>query len=343
MLSDELKRCTPERAQAVFERALTRSEDLINKAGQLINEFSTTNGLDTSCICFVAVGSIGRKEALEASDFDLIPIAASREKLEYFQPYDKLLRDALIDRLCVKVSRGEDLTKAASVCELTEPDCIGGIKDSSGALTKRILVLTESQQVSGGLSIECIRRSILDAYAKEDRTSGRHVLSFCNDIARYYKTLCIEYKAKIDDEEKDWCTRNIKLRYSRKFWYFANILAIAMIAEIYPLGSDAYVDELLNVFNVPPIERMTMALCKVQPMELGRLLESYSMFLQFMSRPENRAALASVEHDKRYEMELANPFPAMKFNSDIMHSMMTSVLDGLSSSMRNRVISWFLL
>jgi hypothetical protein len=89
--------------------------------------------------------------------------------------------------------------------------------------------------VSGSLEIEAIRRRILEAYA-EERTSGRHVLSFCNDIARYYNTLCIEYKAKIDEEGKDWCTRNMKLRHSRKLWYFSNILSIVNVSEAHPLG-----------------------------------------------------------------------------------------------------------
>jgi hypothetical protein len=177
--------------------------------------------------------------------------------------------------------------------------------------------------VSGSLEIEAIRRRILEAYA-EERTSRRHVLSFCNDIARYYNTVCIEYKAKIDEEGKDWCTRNVKLRHSRKLWYFSNILSIVNVSEAHPLGSDAYVNALLKVFNDSPVERITSALSKLQPIEVGHLLENYATFLQFMSKLENRQGLAVVEHDNRYEMELGNPFPAMKFNSDLMHRNMTA-------------------
>ena len=162
-------------------------------------------------------------EALEASDFDFVPVTWDDATLKAYVSHDRPLRDELRKGLGVKVSAGQDLTSPVSITSLVEPDCIGGTKDNSGALTKRILILTESRQVAGGFDLGEIRRALLDAYASEDRTSGRHVLSLCNDIARYYKTLCIEYKAKIDDEEKDWCTRNMKLRHSRKFWYFANI------------------------------------------------------------------------------------------------------------------------
>jgi hypothetical protein len=104
-----------------------------------------------------------------------------------------------------------------------------------------------------------------------------------------------------------------------------------------------YVNALLKVFNDSPVERITSALSKLQPIEVGHLLENYATFLQFMSKLENRQGLAVVEHDNRYEMELGNPFPAMKFNSDLMHRNMTAILDGLSASMRDRIISWFLL
>jgi hypothetical protein len=342
MPSDELKQCTPDRAFATLQRAAVHSQDLIQRARQIVNSFCV-NKLDAVNICFVVVGSVGRHEALEASDFDFIPVAQSNADLESYRPLDAPLREALSVELNAKVSKGEDLTKAISINDLTDADCIGGSKDGSGALTKRILILTESQQVFGGLHIDEIRRSILQAYANEDRTSGRHVLSFCNDIARYYKTLCIEYKAKIDDEEKDWCTRNMKLRHSRKVWYYSNILSIAKVAEEYPRGSEGYVDALLKMFEVPPVERIILSIGKMQPIETGRLLENYAFFLQFMSKAKNRAALAVVDHDKRYEMELGNPFPAMKFNSDVMHANMISILDGLPASMRDRVVSWFLL
>lgn len=343
MLSEDLKRCTPARAIETLQRATQHSDRLIGAAANSIKAFFQSKGASLDGLCFVVVGSVGRKEALEASDLDFVPVAGTGAILATYSALDADLRKAIAADLKIKVSKGEDLTKSVTLTELTEADCIGGNKDSSTALTKRILILTESAPITGNLSINTIRRAILDAYAKEDRTSGRHVLSFCNDVARYYKTLCIEYKAKIDDEEKDWCTRNMKLRHSRKIWYFANILSIVKVAEDHPLGSDKYVDGLLVDFEAPPVERLVRALSKTQPMELGRLLESYAMFLQFMSKADNRDALTKVQHDKRYEMELGNPFPAMKFNSDVLHKNMTAVLDGVSASMRDRIISWFLL
>src|SRR5208283_74472 len=126
---------------------------------------------------------------------DIIPVLKSNETSARFATHDKDIRALLHDNLEIKVSKGDDLTRFAEIGEFTDPDTIGGDKDDSTRLTKRILVLTEGRQAGGNYSLQEIRRQILCAYAGAERTRGRHVLSFCNDVARYYRTLCIEYKA----------------------------------------------------------------------------------------------------------------------------------------------------
>jgi hypothetical protein len=338
----ELKRILKGDAYSTIARAQEHSLSVLERTRKLVSEFSESKSLRLDNICFVVVGSLGRLEALEASDLDLIPICKSANDLQEYGHHDKELRKHLLAGLGVKVSRGEDLTKATSLEELIGPECIGGSKDDSGRLTKRVLVLTESRQAGGGYPLSDLRKEIVDAYAKEDRTSGRHVLSLCNDFARYFKTLCIEYKAKIDDEEKDWCTRNMKLRHSRKFWYFSNIISIVTLSEKHPLGDSQFVEELLGRLNNVPIERLVIALKDLQPISLSRLVESYALFLAFMAKKENRIALATVEHSARYEMVANNPFPAMKFNSDSLHNEMLTIVEQLGFSVRSRLVSWFL-
>jgi hypothetical protein len=294
---EAVRTCVKSRHYAIFERALEKSTELTGKAKGAIANYVAKKGGTLDGMCFAVVGSAGRREALEASDLDLIPIAASAQRLAQYEPHDFDLRQVLAEALGVKVSRGEDLTKATSIEELVEVDSIGGVADTSARLTKRILLLTESAQAGGSLPIRQVREALLDAYANQDRTSGRHVLALCNDISRYYKTLCIEYKAKIDEQDKDWCTRNIKLRHSRKLWYFANILAVATLADKHPHGEQAFKDSLLDSFESSPIQRLAAALSEQQPLALGRLLESYALYLEFMSSEANREALRAVQHD----------------------------------------------
>lgn len=331
------------RAQDIFARAELHSKNLVADARAFLNQRLSELGIASEHLCIICVGSAGRQEALQCSDLDLIPIVSDQATLDAFEPHDQKIRSDLSAALQVKVSKGEDLTKTTLLRDLIDPDTIGGTKDDSGSLTKRVLILTESKQVAGELSISEVRKSILDCYANPERTSGRHVLSLCNDVARYYRTLCIEYKAKVDVEDKDWCTRNMKLRHSRKVWYFSNIIAISHLADSHPIKRDSFAEALRNVFDIPPCARLLTALSATHPIETGNLLEYFSYFIDFMSRDENRKALAAVEHKDRYEASINNPFPALKFNSDALHSCMMSILSGMDASRRKVVLDWFLM
>jgi hypothetical protein len=226
---------------------------------------------------------------------------------------------------------------------LTDPESIGGEKDGSSVLTKRILMLTEGKQAGGEFPLNEVRQAVMRAYAGADRSRGRHVLSLCNDIARYYRTLCIEYKAKADDPDKDWCTRNVKLRHSRKFWYFSCLMAVVALADSNPQGDAPYIDGLLRAFDKSPAQRLFNAVREEQRGNAGRVTEPFAWFLEFMGAQAHRDKLAQIAHDKRYEVTLDNPFPAVKFNSDRLHQEMLLLIDSLPTHQRHRILSWFLL
>ena len=337
------KNSVKKQSAAIYRDADNWSFKKTSSAQSIIDRFISCQNpnLDINKLCFIAVGSIGRNEALNASDLDIIPIAKDTQTLNEYKKMDHDLREFLQKKLDIHVSKGLDLTKPDALSSLTDSESIGGKKDTSQHLTKRILILTEGRGITGGFPLKDIRQAILGAYGNEERSRGRHSLSLCNDIARYYRTLCIEYKTKADHEE-DWCTRNLKLRYSRKFWYFANIISIVALAEKHPTGGANYQNRFLEIFEKYPVERLFLVLRETQPIEIGRLLESYSFFLQFMSIKSNREALSKVQHGTRYNVSPDNPFPAMKFNSDLLHGHMLRIIDGLPQSMRRRVLDWFL-
>lgn len=342
-MHDEIEKCVRERTIKILKRAEENSEKIVVQASAFVNDYVAAKMGGTNDICFAATGSVGRREALEASDLDLLPIARSDEVLEKWRPHDKALRAALALALQIKVSKGDELTAPCSLPSLTSPQKIGGDEDSSAELTKRVLLITESTSVGGGMPMVDVRSALLDAYGNEDRTSGRHILSLCNDVARYYKTLCVEYIPRVMDPEKDWGTRNIKLRHSRKFWYFSTIMSMVTLADEYPQGDAAFKQALLAAFAKSPADRLADAIIGTHRPGLGRLLEAYGNFLEFMSSEENRQALAKVEHETRYKMEPGNPFLPMKLNSDLMHMEIMSIFEELGGSVRSRIVGWFML
>lgn len=248
---DRLKNRIHDRSFAILREAHEHSEDVLRRARSACDRVIGDEGIDPARLSIVAVGSVGRREALSASDLDLVPIFSEPGVLSPDQV--SRLRDRVREELGIDVSKGQDLTKECSIGELADLETIGGDHDETNALTRRVLVLTESAEVAGELGLATIRRGVLDAYAKHETTSGRHVLSLSNDVARYYRTLCIDYKAKIDTRDKAWCPRNAKLRHSRKFWYFSTMTAV--VAAAIRTDRGAPLESLLTYFAMPPVQR----------------------------------------------------------------------------------------
>ena len=337
-------KCIKEYSKKTFDAASEFCATLLKNSDRVITEFLDATGeVDINNICFVAVGSVGRDEALPESDLDLLPVCADEEVLECYERHDESIRESLHKALQIKVSRGSDLTRAISLESFSDPETIGGDKDNRSTLTQRLLVLTESRRAGGKLSLGNIRSKLLNAYANRERTSGSHVLSLCNDIGRYYRTLCIEYKAKVDVHEKDWCTRNMKLRHSRKFWYFSLIMSIVMLANTHLDGQDDYKKGLLDAFELPPALRLVNSISDKHSQLTGKILDRFAWFLEFMSDGARREALSKIDHGDRYKIDWNNPFPMLKLNSNALHSLISNLIQEQEAHVRQRIVDWFLL
>jgi hypothetical protein len=336
-----------DRAWRVLEDARVYCECLLQKLTQVTDGFLTEKKFDPEDVCFAVVGSVGRFEALQASDVDFTPVLKNQAALDKFKEHDQPLRELIRQRLNVDVSKGEELTCPATLDDLANPAKIGctekGNEDDSSSLTRRILILTEGKQAGGKLPIRSIRKRIMEAYSGEDRSRGRHVLSLCNDLARYYRTLCIEYKSKVDGKEEKWGLRNMKLRHSRKFWFFSCVLTIANLAESNPHGDAAYIEGLLEAFDHPPYQRLLGSVEERLRGMVGRIIEPFAWFLDFMSDKTRRQALEQVTWANRYDMKLDNPFHAVKFDSDRLQEEMLSLIDSLPPGQRHQILRWFLL
>jgi hypothetical protein len=335
---EQAKNWLPPRSFQKLEGAKNHSNQIIEKSKRFIEDYAKLNKVSLDELCFVAVGSVGRKESLEASDLDLIPIGRSFEAINAYRTHDQNIRQSLRDKLGIKVSRGEELTSPVDLNSLSDASLIGNPKDNSEALTKRILVLTEGAFVAGMMTINDVRAGILKAYSGEERSSGRHTLSLCNDIARYYRTLCIEYKNKVDvDKKEEWCIRNLKLRHSRKLWYFSNILMIVHLAKS-SMMSPTFEKDLLLGFDKTPIERILSYGQEAS----ARMLECYATFLSCMAEKETREKLNETKYDERYQLHSDNKFPFLKLNSDLLHSEIMNLTLSQEPIIRNKIFDWFL-
>lgn len=333
----------------VFARAKAYSGNLLEKCRSFFEARIAELKLDPAAICVAATGSVGRREALEASDLDPIVIsklpqtpkgcAAEQTDLLY-----KRLTEGLSIYLGIDVSEGRSVMGAVALDDLADPDRIGGDKDDRIALTRRTLVLTESANAGGALSLREVRRQILEAYSPIE--DYYHPLPLCNDVVRYYRQLCIDYNQKHKTADREWAEKNVKLRHSRKFWYFTTGLAIvAAVLSSRREGDaprwrmvDAH-DRLLDVLERPTYERLSLLLDNDAALR-RELLAKYAAYLRWMSSRETRQSLLAVPREQR----AGDPvFATLRENSERLHDLMMRYVKEVNDDVQSKFLDWFLL
>ena len=291
---------------------------------------------------WIVTGSLGRLEALEASDVDLMlllppgvqPTSADVTDL------DQLARKLLSDALDVKISQGKNLTSPTSQDEISSPSYIGGDLDTVAFLTKRTLLLTESRSIlRPEIRLE-FRDAVFDAFFNSAQTKGRHLLSLVNDIARYYRTVCVDYKSRVDSERKPWAVRNIKLRHARKYWFFSSMLAMVCAAARFEHKIEAAEEEVKSLFDRTPTERLLWALDKAGLSNHLNVICWYDKYLGLIGDPGIRGELDKVDHSKRYS---SDAFRLLKDNSDSLHMAMIDIIEALPPHWRRHLLGHFLL
>lgn len=330
--------------------AAKRSEEMIDVASHAIEQATRSVSVDlvkaTGDFTVVAVGSVGRGEATEGSDLDFVTLFRGAENSGHLEraQLDQQFRRAVLEAAngIEKVSKGQDLTAPVTVGELADPNSVGGDQDTVATHTRRILILTESRSVfSSGSDMRIkARDSIFDIYQRSEATKGRHLLTLSNDIARYYRTLGMDYKHRIDVQDKAWGIRNVKLRHTRKNWYLSTALAVVAATadrEYLEEEEEAVVKEL---FELSPCYRLAFALRESGLDAHVSALRLYDRFLQQIGTPGVRDELQEVDHEDRYENEV---FRRLKDNSDHLHERYLDIIGHLPPHWKRHLISHFLL
>lgn len=335
-----------ESSGAVFARAKQYSNERLESCMAFFREKITKLGLDPRKLCIAATGSVGRREALEASDLDLIVISdqpqSSGDDLKAL--YGCLVR-GLGDVLRIPVSKGRSVMGGVALVDLADPDKIGGDKDDRIALTRRTLVLTEGAWAGGELSLRDVRKQILEAYSPIE--DFYHPLQLCNDVARYYRQLCIDYNQRPKTEKSGWAEKNVKLRHSRKFWYFTTGVAIvaAVLPSLQASGdarrwsmTEAH-DRLLDALELPTYERLP-AMPDHATAVRQDLLTTYAVYLQEMGSSKTRERLCALQAKQRADDEV---FRKMRESSVRLHDLMKSYVTKANDDIRAKFLDWFLL
>jgi len=169
-------------------------------------------------LSLVAFGSLARMEFTAVSDLDWCLIVDGRADADHRQVQ---LR---IQDILRKVNGIREPNPAGAFGGLAFSHelihCIGGNQDTNANLTRRLLLLTESVELTEP-AIDSARnrllRGVLQRYFEEEtRFPGKEFFPrfFLNDVIRFWRTMAVDFATKTHERgPRSWALRNIKLRF----------------------------------------------------------------------------------------------------------------------------------
>lgn len=299
--------------------AVEHSSLMLKRARECLVGLMPEGGSSTG-VTFVAVGSVGRYEASNASDLD---VAIIYDEGVINEASIMMLRRNALERLR---NAGFDVSEKGfmrffSIQHLTRN--IGGEDDSNDTMTYRLLVLTEGAWVFDALAFKDFRRRLFSAYRDGGIARGRYLTSLSNDLHRYYRTVCVDYHFKIEVNGQGWGLRNAKLRHSRKTWHLANLVTHCQSTKQEPEEErDKYIFDKLSI---PPILRVARVLHDSGLAALGRpLLLAYDRFLELLRQEGFRKAMDCLEYEAR---ERSPEFRGARANAELLHLAAATIVE----------------
>jgi hypothetical protein len=171
-------------------------------------------------------------------------------------------------------------------------------------LTRRLLLLLESREVSGDAHEECWK-SVLGRYLDYGVKDYRPPRFLLNDLVRYWRTICVDFEGKTAHAEvgdPKCVARNAKLRTSRKL-LFAGGLVPSLLCHL--LRADEMRRFLAAWLSATPSDRLAAAFLQFDAVEEGaRTFAAYDRWLGIMSDAGARAELSGLTAGTRHDSAL---------------------------------------
>lgn len=274
-----------------------------------------------------ALGSLGRHEACAASDLDLAWLFDARVVDEHAAQEE---RAACVETLRAIGFVVPEKTFSAPVDVGSLVANVGGAHDTNLNLTHRALVLTEGRWLASPALAEGFRARLFSVY-RDGTARGRFMTSLLNDLHRYYRTVCVDYRWKVEEADKGWALRNVKLRHSRKTWHLANLALHCAARSLDDRREhDAFLAERLAL---PPLVKLVVAMEELGGRDAARrcadLWRGYDAYLDRVARPEVRRALESL---RPADEERGVEYLELKENADALEVAAERVVDVLLST-----------
>lgn len=315
-LEDLQKQCGA-RWEHLFN-SIQESHQKLQKFRELVHS-ENTESRDISVVIF---GSLARREWTSQSDLDWTLLIDGPVDTKHAAEANRLARKvaehgfkqpgptALFGKLAISHNLVHE---------------IGGQEDSNRNLTQRLLLLLESRAVDRDDTHRRVVDGVLQRYLTNDprMTTTRNVplrvpRFLCNDVVRYWRTMCVDYANKYRDRTGEgWALRHLKLRFSRKLIFTAGLLlCFSCDVQLHPElrlrfrdlfsteeTEQAPVKELVDYLRLRstqgPLDTLAEA-CRQfgRPATNRMLFDAYNEFLGILRDPDQRTKLSQLDPEK---------------------------------------------
>jgi predicted nucleotidyltransferase len=294
-------------------------------AGQKLGELTEILKGETSADVSVVVhGSLARMEFTPDSDLDWTLLVDGQANPQH--QADLLRIRGKLDNAGFRPPGKEDtfgtLTFSHPIIHM-----IGGEEDSNANTTRRILLLLEASTLGDHRqAFENVRKNILHRYLTEDHSLVRAYIGeeprrvplfLLNDMARYWRTMCVDFAYKQHDRgNHGYALRSIKLGISRKLIYASGLLAcfwcdpdISREPYAEPYNLQQIIANLSNMLSITPLERMAKFFLGHLEKDLllqsaGEFFASYDAFLGLLGDSEKRDVLKNLQLEEMHESKV---------------------------------------
>lgn len=243
----------------------------------------------------VLMGSWGRHEVTSGSDDDYLILVNGLDRTD--------VKPSLQD-LSGLIGSGDNKPGAQGIFEsvvFCDPMVtnIGLNEDTNQNLTRRMLMLFESQPVTGTPAYDAALSKIIGAYLGDTPKSFRPPRFLLNDLMRYWRTICVDFAGKEREDQSKWALRNAKLRLNRKVLYAGGLVPILLC---HTKNGEEQQQFLLDQLTKPPIDRLASAFLYLGIPDAGlRTMRAYDSWIAMLDDQDTRSHLASLDADSSKE------------------------------------------
>jgi hypothetical protein len=169
---------------------------------------------------------------------------------------------------------------------------VGLDADSNTNLTRRMLLMLESQPVAGDAVHRRCWERVLDGYLDDADKPHRPPRFFLNDLIRYWRTICVDFVGKEREGGEKWAIRNAKLRTSRKVLFAAGLVPLLRCHRFNRAQRREF---LAAQLAAPATDRLADAFLAYGARDAGaRALSAYDRWLGVLDDERRRGELESL-------------------------------------------------